>query len=123
MGSPPGCHKEIEKLIMECWIIDPDNRKRPQAIVRDVNQILYEGKHLASLTVIYISKKDFTFNYRQTGRTINERKMQNKNYQFANFIFLRYNVQVMLKKKVYYLRTSFLKNDGTIIRKLFIYSS
>ncbi|KFM64636.1 Protein-tyrosine kinase 2-beta, partial [Stegodyphus mimosarum] len=38
LGSPPGCHKEIEKLIFECWIVDQDSRKRPQTIVRDVNQ-------------------------------------------------------------------------------------
>lgn len=40
---PPNCRKEMETLIEECWNADQDNRKRPQAIVRDVNQILYEG--------------------------------------------------------------------------------
>ncbi|KAG8180450.1 hypothetical protein JTE90_022795 [Oedothorax gibbosus] len=39
---PPNCRKEMENLIEECWNIDQDSRKRPQAIVRDVNQILYE---------------------------------------------------------------------------------
>ncbi|GFS90101.1 tyrosine-protein kinase hopscotch [Nephila pilipes] len=38
----PSCLKEIVKLAEECWLHDQDNRKQPQSIVRDVNQILYE---------------------------------------------------------------------------------
>ncbi|GIY34753.1 tyrosine-protein kinase hopscotch [Caerostris extrusa] len=37
---PANCLKEMRKLIEECW--HSDNRPRPQTIVRDVNQILYE---------------------------------------------------------------------------------
>ncbi|GFY60177.1 tyrosine-protein kinase hopscotch [Trichonephila inaurata madagascariensis] len=42
LSFPPDCLKEIAKLVEECWLHDQDNRKQPQAIVRDVNQILYE---------------------------------------------------------------------------------
>lgn len=40
--KPFGCHEDVYKLMMECWIKDPDARKKPQAIMRDINQILYE---------------------------------------------------------------------------------
>ncbi|XP_054715541.1 tyrosine-protein kinase JAK2-like [Uloborus diversus] len=42
LSKPNGCHREIEKLMFECWFVDHDSRKQPQAIVRDINQILYE---------------------------------------------------------------------------------
>ncbi|GLH06136.1 Tyrosine-protein kinase Abl [Gryllus bimaculatus] len=54
--SPPGCHEisqrklpqprkcpyDIYKLMQECWELDPHQRKKPQAIMRDINQILYQ---------------------------------------------------------------------------------
>ncbi|GAB6032184.1 hypothetical protein CHUAL_010831 [Chamberlinius hualienensis] len=39
---PEECHPDAYKLMGECWCRDPDGRKKPQAIVRDINQILYE---------------------------------------------------------------------------------
>ncbi|CAL1263363.1 unnamed protein product [Larinioides sclopetarius] len=39
---PSTCQDEMGKLIEECWFRDPDNRKQPQSIVRDVNSILYQ---------------------------------------------------------------------------------
>jgi hypothetical protein len=40
---PNGCPTDIYRLILECWDMDPYRRKKPQAIMRDVNQILYQG--------------------------------------------------------------------------------
>lgn len=40
---PNGCPPDIYRLILECWDMDPYRRKKPQAIMRDVNQILYQG--------------------------------------------------------------------------------
>ena len=40
---PNGCPSDIYRLILECWDMDPYRRKKPQAIMRDVNQILYQG--------------------------------------------------------------------------------
>ncbi|KAF8794893.1 Tyrosine-protein kinase JAK2 like protein [Argiope bruennichi] len=42
LGIPSTCQEEMGKLIEECWFRDPDNRKQPQSIVRDVNSILYQ---------------------------------------------------------------------------------
>jgi len=39
---PNGCPSDIYRLILECWDMDPYRRKKPQAIMRDVNQILYQ---------------------------------------------------------------------------------
>lgn len=39
---PIDIHNDIGKLLNECWILDLDNRKNAQAIMRDINQILYE---------------------------------------------------------------------------------
>ncbi|XP_074036621.1 tyrosine-protein kinase hopscotch isoform X2 [Leptinotarsa decemlineata] len=42
LPQPRSCSNEIYSLMKECWDIDPHKRKKPQAIMRDVNQILYE---------------------------------------------------------------------------------
>ncbi|XP_013776331.1 tyrosine-protein kinase JAK2-like [Limulus polyphemus] len=42
LPCPLGCHADIYKLMLECWSRDPDIRKQPQAIVRDIYQTLYE---------------------------------------------------------------------------------
>ncbi|XP_067143590.1 tyrosine-protein kinase JAK2-like [Centruroides vittatus] len=39
---PTDIHSDIGKLMNECWTFDLDNRKKAQAIMRDINQILYE---------------------------------------------------------------------------------
>lgn len=36
------CNSDIYKVMNECWTKDPDARKKPQAVLRDINQILYE---------------------------------------------------------------------------------
>jgi hypothetical protein len=43
LHMPNGCPNDIYKLIVDCWHMDPYARKKPQAIMRDVNQILYQG--------------------------------------------------------------------------------
>jgi hypothetical protein len=40
---PSGCTLDIYKLMLECWDLDLYRRKKPQAIMRDLNQILYQG--------------------------------------------------------------------------------
>ncbi|CAG9828556.1 unnamed protein product [Diabrotica balteata] len=42
LPQPPICSSEIYSLMKECWDNDPHKRKKPQAIMRDVNQILYQ---------------------------------------------------------------------------------
>lgn len=42
LPQPQNCHPDIYKLMMECWAKDPDARKKPQTVLRDINQILYE---------------------------------------------------------------------------------
>jgi len=40
---PKDCPNEIYKLMLECWGRNNSlSRKQPQAIMRDINQILYE---------------------------------------------------------------------------------
>ncbi|KDR06554.1 Tyrosine-protein kinase hopscotch [Zootermopsis nevadensis] len=39
---PSSCPVDIYTLMKECWDLDPYRRKKPQAIMRDVNQILYQ---------------------------------------------------------------------------------
>ncbi|XP_069675687.1 tyrosine-protein kinase hopscotch [Periplaneta americana] len=39
---PSGCPVDIYRLMLECWDLDPYRRKKPQAIMRDINQILYQ---------------------------------------------------------------------------------
>lgn len=43
LPKPPGCPTEIYELMRDCWQLDPYKRKLPQAITRDINQILYQG--------------------------------------------------------------------------------
>ncbi|XP_023229778.1 tyrosine-protein kinase JAK2-like [Centruroides sculpturatus] len=44
---PTDIHSDIGKLMNECWTLDLDNRKKAQAIMRDINQILYEASSMA----------------------------------------------------------------------------
>ncbi|KAL0279111.1 UNVERIFIED_CONTAM: hypothetical protein PYX00_000731 [Menopon gallinae] len=39
---PAGCLIEIYNLMLECWDCDVFRRKKPQAIMRDIKQILYQ---------------------------------------------------------------------------------
>ncbi|XP_018575344.1 tyrosine-protein kinase hopscotch [Anoplophora glabripennis] len=42
LPQPEKCLVEIYDIMKECWDIDPHKRKKPQAISRDINQILYQ---------------------------------------------------------------------------------
>ncbi|XP_037078956.1 tyrosine-protein kinase JAK2-like [Pollicipes pollicipes] len=42
LPPPAGCHRDIYRLMCDCWQQQPHNCKTPQAIMRDINQILYE---------------------------------------------------------------------------------
>ncbi|KAK9497663.1 hypothetical protein O3M35_004350 [Rhynocoris fuscipes] len=42
LDKPSNCRKEVYNLMLECWHQDPDQRKRPQAAMRDINQLLYQ---------------------------------------------------------------------------------
>lgn len=42
LPQPESCHEDVYKLMKECWNSDADVRKKPQAIMRDINQTLYE---------------------------------------------------------------------------------
>ncbi|KAG8222937.1 hypothetical protein J437_LFUL000232 [Ladona fulva] len=39
---PEGCPREVFSLMLECWDFDSHSRKKPQAVMRDINQILYQ---------------------------------------------------------------------------------
>lgn len=39
---PNGCPTEVYRLMLECWGDSNGSRKQPQAITRDINQILYQ---------------------------------------------------------------------------------
>uniref|UniRef100_T1IKG8 non-specific protein-tyrosine kinase n=1 Tax=Strigamia maritima TaxID=126957 RepID=T1IKG8_STRMM len=43
LPQPKHCDQDIYKLMIDCWVKDPDSRKKPQAIMRDINQTLYEA--------------------------------------------------------------------------------
>lgn len=42
LSAPTGCPHEVYKLMLECWGESNAPRKQPQAITRDINQILYQ---------------------------------------------------------------------------------
>ncbi|XP_045460768.1 tyrosine-protein kinase hopscotch isoform X2 [Harmonia axyridis] len=42
LPKPPECPDNIYHVMRECWYLDSDRRKHPQAIMRDINQILYQ---------------------------------------------------------------------------------
>lgn len=42
LPQPTLCDKDIYDLMRECWDADPHRRKQPQAVMRDINQILYQ---------------------------------------------------------------------------------
>jgi hypothetical protein len=37
------CPQSIYILMLECWNLDPHYRFRPQATLRDIHQLLYQG--------------------------------------------------------------------------------
>ncbi|XP_066947978.1 tyrosine-protein kinase hopscotch [Macrobrachium rosenbergii] len=42
LPRPDHCPQELYKVMLRCWSPDPQARRQPQAIMRDVNQILYQ---------------------------------------------------------------------------------
>ncbi|KAF2897768.1 hypothetical protein ILUMI_08399 [Ignelater luminosus] len=42
LPPPSGCPNIIYQILRECWNADPHGRKQPQAVMRDINQILYQ---------------------------------------------------------------------------------
>ncbi|XP_060536177.1 uncharacterized protein LOC132708084 [Cylas formicarius] len=52
LQRPPDCPNEIYTLMLECWEADPHRRKQPQAISRDINQLLYQ---------VYNSRKNHSY--------------------------------------------------------------
>ncbi|XP_046425755.1 tyrosine-protein kinase hopscotch isoform X1 [Neodiprion fabricii] len=42
LPMPSGCPAEVYKLMLECWGEGGGSRKQPQAVMRDINQILYQ---------------------------------------------------------------------------------
>lgn len=42
LDKPRHCSNEVYNLMVECWHHDPDQRKKPQAAMRDINQLLYQ---------------------------------------------------------------------------------
>lgn len=51
---PDGCPNEIYTLMLECWGRGNTLRKQPQAIMRDINQILYQ---------VYNSRRTHTYEF------------------------------------------------------------
>lgn len=47
---PEQCPKEFYILMQQCWDADPHRRIKPQTIVRDIKQIMYQGLFI----IIYI---------------------------------------------------------------------
>jgi hypothetical protein len=43
LPPPENCPVDIYRLMLETWDLDSHRRKKPQAVMRDVNQILYQG--------------------------------------------------------------------------------
>lgn len=54
LPKPNKCPPEIYRIMYDCWLKIPDARKQPQAMVRDVHQILYHCKF------IYLTNKFFS---------------------------------------------------------------
>ncbi|RWS25234.1 tyrosine-protein kinase JAK2-like protein [Leptotrombidium deliense] len=54
LNKPCECPTEIWKVITDCWILDPDQRKRPRSIVADIHQLLFE---------VYNSRRSNTYSY------------------------------------------------------------
>lgn len=42
LPCPPLCTQDVFQLIKECWEVDANCRKKPQAVMRDINQIFYQ---------------------------------------------------------------------------------
>ncbi|KAJ8947273.1 hypothetical protein NQ318_014169 [Aromia moschata] len=42
LSKPSSCLDEIYDLMVKCWDIDPHKRMKPQVIMRDINQLLYQ---------------------------------------------------------------------------------
>lgn len=78
--QPPHCPNDIYQIMLECWDPDPHHRKRPQAVMRDINQILYQvfnSRKTHSYAKVF-SKKDI--NITQDDSLVN----QSTNSLFSN---------------------------------------
>ncbi|XP_065205538.1 tyrosine-protein kinase hopscotch [Planococcus citri] len=42
LPQPIGCPDTVYYVMKECWNNETDHRKRPQAVMRDINQVLYQ---------------------------------------------------------------------------------
>lgn len=42
LPKPDKCSTDLYKVMLRCWSADPQARRQPQAVMRDVNQILYQ---------------------------------------------------------------------------------
>lgn len=42
LPQPRDCPHEIYSVMMECWQADSRNRIQPQAITKDINQLMYQ---------------------------------------------------------------------------------
>lgn len=42
LARPDPCPPDLYKVMVRCWCPDPQARRQPQAVMRDVNQILYQ---------------------------------------------------------------------------------
>ncbi|KAE8573669.1 Putative Tyrosine-protein kinase JAK2 [Halyomorpha halys] len=70
LPKPLKCSRELFTIINECWIMDPDQRKKPQAAMRDINQLLYQV-HNARRSHAYTAARPPTVNV-DSIETLNE---------------------------------------------------
>lgn len=42
LPRPERCPSDLYQVMLQCWSPDPQTRRQPQAVMRDVNQILYQ---------------------------------------------------------------------------------
>jgi hypothetical protein len=70
LPPPEHCPLDIYRLLLETWDADVHSRKRPQAIMRDINQILYQGisciysanfQHLQFNFIVFNSRRKHSY--------------------------------------------------------------
>ncbi|KAK4299220.1 hypothetical protein Pmani_028482 [Petrolisthes manimaculis] len=66
LARPDPCPPDLYKVMVRCWCPDPQARRQPQAIMRDVNSILYR---------VFNSRK--THAYQTISQPANENESQN----------------------------------------------